>query len=107
MLGIEQYPASLAGMARTAYTVLGSAATHQFYTGDETFGPRWTSLMDPQRVPLLLVRQYGRSEVAIAQLSACRFPARAEPPQFLHQFVNNVASLGQSVIRTPHVTGIT
>src|SRR3954463_16814641 len=48
-----------------AYTVLGSAATHQFYTRVETSGPRWTSLMDPQRVPVLLVRQYGRGEVAL------------------------------------------
>ena len=61
---------------------------HQFYTGDETFGPRRTSLIHPQRVPLLLVRPYEKGEVAVAQLSACRFPARAEPPQFLRQFVN-------------------
>jgi len=90
MLGIEQYPASLAGMARTGLYRPRQCGTHQFYTGDETFGPRWTSLMDPQRVPLLLVRQYGNGEVAIAQLSACRFPVRAEPPQFLRQFVNNL-----------------
>ncbi len=73
-----------------AYTVLGSVATHQFYTGDETFGPRWTSLMDPQRAPLLLVKQYGKGEVAIAQLSACSLPVRAEPPPFLRQLVDNL-----------------
>jgi hypothetical protein len=73
-----------------AYTVLASVATHQFYTGDPTFGPRWTSLMDPSRVPLLLVRHYGNGEIAIAQLSSCSLPVRAEPPPYLRQFVDNL-----------------
>ena len=51
-----------------AYTVLHSRATTQFYTGYETFGPRWTSLMDPVRAPVLVVRKLGNGEVAVAQM---------------------------------------
>jgi len=51
-----------------AYTVLHSTASSQFYTGDETFGPRWTSLMDPAHVTVLLVRKLGAGEVVLAQM---------------------------------------
>ena len=51
-----------------AYTVMSSASTAQFYTGETTFGPRWTSLMDPARAPLLLVKRHAKGEVALSQL---------------------------------------
>jgi hypothetical protein len=51
-----------------AYTVLHSRAAGQFYTGDQTFGPRWTSLMDPVRAPVLVVRKFGAGEIAVAQM---------------------------------------
>jgi hypothetical protein len=53
-----------------AYAVLPSAASRQFYRGHPTFGPRWTSLMDPARVPVLLVRDYGQGAIVLAQLGA-------------------------------------
>ncbi len=54
-----------------AYTVVPSASNRQFYSGDETFGPRWVSLMDPARLPLALSRKYGKGEVVFAQLGTC------------------------------------
>jgi hypothetical protein len=53
-----------------AYTVLGSVSWKQFYEGDQTFGPRWTSLMDPARVPLIVARHYGAGEIVFAQLGS-------------------------------------
>ena len=54
-----------------AYTVVSSVSTGQFYSGDEPFGPRWVSLMDPERMSLALVRRYGKGEVVFAQLGTC------------------------------------
>lgn len=51
-----------------AYTVLHSSASSQFYSGDETFGPRWTSLMDPVYAPVLLSRKFGKGEIVLAQI---------------------------------------
>ncbi|MFN7994289.1 MAG: hypothetical protein U0Q18_11830 [Bryobacteraceae bacterium] len=51
-----------------AYTVMHSGAGDQFYRGDDTFGPRWTSLMDTARVPILLVRKLGKGEIVVAQM---------------------------------------
>jgi hypothetical protein len=60
-----------------AYTVLHSSTSSQFYTGNETFGPRWTSLMDPARAPVLLVRKLGAGEVVVAQMG--RWNIAAQP----------------------------
>ncbi len=54
-----------------AYTVVSSASTDQFYSGDQPFGPRWVSLMNPARVPLALSRSYGKGEIVLAQLGTC------------------------------------
>ncbi|MEO6829448.1 MAG: hypothetical protein ABI164_06525, partial [Acidobacteriaceae bacterium] len=51
-----------------AYTVLPSINERQFYRPYPTFGPRWTSLMDPARVPVLLSRKYGKGTVIVAQM---------------------------------------
>jgi len=53
-----------------AYTVVANRADSQFSRPWETFGPRWTSLMDPARVPVILAREYGAGTVVIAQLGA-------------------------------------
>ncbi len=81
-----------------AYTVLPSVSTGQFYSGDETFGPRWVSLMDPARVPLALARKYGKGEVVIAQLGTCEIGAKAgvaareldRAPLYLREFAKNL-----------------
>lgn len=54
-----------------AYTVVSSVSSGQFYSGDEPFGPRWVSLMDPARMPLALARRYGKGEIVFAQLGNC------------------------------------
>ncbi len=61
-----------------AYTVLHSTATDQFYTADETFGPRWTSLMDPAHVPVLLVRKFGAGEIVLAQMGQWQTPSQPD-----------------------------
>ncbi len=68
-----------------AYTVLHSRATTQFYTGYETFGPRWTSLMDPVRAPVLVVRKLGSGEIAIAQMGRWNVSASADMPRIREQ----------------------
>jgi hypothetical protein len=55
-----------------AYTVVPTSAESQFSEPWETFGPRWTSLMDPARVPVILARDYGAGTVIIAQLGSWR-----------------------------------
>ena len=61
-----------------AYTVLDSMASGQFYRGDGTFGPRWMSLMDPSRAPVLLVRKAAAGEIAIAQMGRWSIPAQRD-----------------------------
>ncbi len=80
-----------------AYTVVWNASMHQFYVGYETYGPRWTSLMDPARMPVLLVRQEGQGDVAFAQLGAASLVPVATNvdqaercPEYLRKFVANL-----------------
>jgi hypothetical protein len=63
-----------------AYTVSQSVTAKQFYTPYETAGPRWTSLMDPARLPLALARKYGAGEVVIAQLGTCNIAPKPQVP---------------------------
>ena len=69
---LQQYPRSQPRviLGNWAYTVLRSGASNQFYTGNETFGPRWTSLMDPAHAPVLLVRRLGAGEVVVVMVAA-------------------------------------
>jgi hypothetical protein len=78
-----------------AYTVLTSVAQQQFYDSGETYGPRWTSLMDTARVPLLVRRRLGAGEIVLAQLGSYHLqahPASAPPtqPRYLRVFVDNL-----------------
>lgn len=81
-----------------AYTVLPSISDKQFYVSFPTFGPRWTSLIDSVRVPVLLKRGYGSGTVVIAQIGrwtiepqADMGPVRAEATRSpLGKFVENL-----------------
>ncbi len=87
-----------------AYTVLPSVSSGQFYSGDEPFGPRWVSLMNPARVPLLLSRSFGQGTIVFAQLGTCNI--RPQPngisgsvdraPVWLRELAKNVVVWGQS-----------
>jgi hypothetical protein len=79
-----------------AYTILTSLAAHQFDAPGETFGPRWTSLMDPVRVPLLVVRHLGKGEIVLAQLGNTHIHIRSEgsaadTPAYLQTFTKNLS----------------
>jgi hypothetical protein len=83
-----------------AYTVLHSGASNQFYTGSETFGPRWTSLMDPARVPVLLVRKMGAGEIVVAQMG--RWNIAAQPDMDVvrnHAAESPLARFAENVVR--------
>ena len=78
-----------------AYTVLTSVAQRQFYDPGETYGPRWTSLMDTAQVPLLVIRRLGAGEIVLAQLGSYHlqaYPASAPPtpPRYLRILVDNL-----------------
>ncbi len=91
-----------------AYTVLPSAASRQFYRGDETFGPRWTSVMDPARVPVMLVRSYGKGAIVLAQVGAAAVPPKRnmaadhteEAPAFLRVFARNLIEWADTAANT-------
>src|SRR5208282_571794 len=51
-----------------AYSVVAATEYAQFSRPVDTLGPRWTSLMDPVRVPVMLARDYGSGSVVLAQL---------------------------------------
>jgi aminoglycoside/choline kinase family phosphotransferase len=53
-----------------AYSVVAATEYAQFSRPVDTFGPRWTSLMDPVRVPVMLARDYGSGSVVLAQLGS-------------------------------------
>jgi hypothetical protein len=83
-----------------AYTVLHSGASNQFYTGNETFGPRWTSLMDPARAPVLLVRKIGAGEVVVAQMGRWNITAQPDMDAVrLRSAESPLARLTENVIR--------
>jgi hypothetical protein len=86
-----------------AYTVVSSVSTGQFYGGDETFGPRWVSLMDPARMPLALVRHYGKGEIVFAQLGTCNVAPKPgvaagqieRAPLYLRELAKNLITWAQ------------
>ena len=86
-----------------AYTVVSSVSTGQFYSGDETFGPRWVSLMDPARMPLALVRRYGKGEIVFAQLGTCNMAPKPgvaagqieRAPLYLRELAKNLITWAQ------------
>jgi hypothetical protein len=70
--------AASASWRELAYTVVANRADSQFARPWETFGPRWTSLMDTARVPVILARDYGAGTVVIAQLGAWIIPPKPQ-----------------------------
>jgi hypothetical protein len=83
-----------------AYTVLHSSASGQFYRGDETFGPRWTSLMDPVRAPVLLVRKLGSGEIVIAQMGRWSTPAQPDIDAVWRRAAESpLAAFAENVVR--------
>jgi hypothetical protein len=77
----------------------------QFNMGWETFGLRWTSLMNQARIPLRLEQRFGAGADAVSHLGMCSMSARPkmspdrieEAPPFLQQFARNIiAWVGQS-----------
>jgi hypothetical protein len=87
-----------------AYTVISNVSGHQFYTGDPTFGPRWTSLMDTVKAPVLLSREIGAGHIVIAQLGTTsalvrpdvRAVLKGSPlSQLVENLVNWAAGQGQ------------
>ena len=81
-----------------AYTVLSNSGGGQFHRNWETFGPRWASLMNQARMPLMLVRKYGAGWVMVAQLGSWNAGAKPkmsadrseEAPPFLHRLARNL-----------------
>lgn len=91
---------SSADWTELAYTVVTSVSSAQFYSGDEPFGPRWVSLMDPARMPVALTRNYGKGEVVFAQLGGCNIRPQAGAPSgeieraplYLREFAKNLVN---------------
>jgi hypothetical protein len=81
-----------------AYSVIGPSTYGQFSHPVDTFGPRWTSLMNPLRVPVMLARDYGAGTVVLAQLGSWYVPAKKnlnpdrlqEAPAHLRTLANNL-----------------
>ncbi|MFN0172183.1 MAG: hypothetical protein ACKV22_37760 [Bryobacteraceae bacterium] len=81
-----------------AYTVLPNTGGGQFHRNWETFGPRWTSLMNQARIPLMLARNYGAGSLVVAQLGSWNASAKPqmsidrseEAPPFLHRLARNL-----------------
>jgi hypothetical protein len=70
----------------------------QFHRNWDTFGPRWTSLMNQARTPLMLVRRHGAGAVVVAQLGNWSVSAKPkmstdrseEAPAFWRQLARNL-----------------
>jgi len=83
-----------------AYTVVPNSDGGMFARDLETFGPRWTSIMDLARLPAVLARRYGAGTVIIAQLGVWRIHAqlrmstdrRQETPPHLSKFAENLVN---------------
>jgi|SRR5579859_107153 len=83
-----------------AYTVLPSVASNQFYTGNDTFGPRWTSLMDPARAHVLLVRKMGAGEIVLAQMGRWNIAAQPDMDEVRRRAAESpLARLAENVVR--------
>jgi hypothetical protein len=86
-----------------AYTVLASSQYQEVWGPWETFGPRWTSLANPARVPVMLARDYGAGTVVIVQLGQWSIPAKPDmnpdrmqeaPPHLLKLAANLISWAG-------------
>jgi hypothetical protein len=83
-----------------AYTVLNNSGGGQFGSGRDTFGPRWTSMLDKAYAPLLVVRRYGSGYVVLAQLGPWNIHPQANmssnridlAPLHLRRFAENLVA---------------
>jgi hypothetical protein len=86
-----------------AYSVLESLTVRQFYSGYPTLGPRWTSLMDPARVPMVVTRKFGAGQVVLAQLGYCNIRPKEnvpagqldQAPEYFRKFTENLITWSQ------------
>jgi len=82
-----------------AYTVVPTSSDSIFARPFETFGPRWTSLMDPARVPVVLAREFGTGTVIIAQLGIWRVHARRQMnPDRLQEAPPHLRKLAENLV---------
>lgn len=96
-----------------AFTVVASVNTEQIQWGYETFGPRWTTLHNSARRPLLLSRKLGDGEVLFAELGACHVFSKpqmaaerqGEAPLYLREIVKNIFLWGQAIVANEKPAG--
>ena len=86
-----------------AYTIVSSVNTQQIQWGYGTFGPRWTSLLNSSRRPLLLNKKLGAGEVLLAELGSCNSLPKPgmtagqmdQAPLYLRELANNLLHWAQ------------
>jgi len=61
-----------------AYTVVMSGNAEQYARPWDTFGPRWTSLINTVRMPVMVAREYGAGTVIVAQMGVWNTPPKAQ-----------------------------
>jgi hypothetical protein len=82
-----------------AYTIVPNSDGGMFARALETFGPRWTSIMDPARLPAVLARKYGAGTVIIAQLGVWRVHAQQQmSPDRLQETPPHLSKLAQNLV---------
>ncbi len=87
-----------------AYTVVSTANLEQIQWGYGTFGPRWSSLLNSDRRPVLLTKKIGKGEVLLAELGSCNILPKsgmstgqeAEAPAYLREFVQNLLNWAET-----------
>jgi len=97
----DPFAASIASISSDwrvlAWAGMSGDADAQFSRAGETFGPRWTSLMDPARIPVFVVRRFGKGEVALAQLGDAHVPVGRSgqapvAPAYLKSLTENLSA---------------
>jgi len=76
----------------------------QIQWGYATFGPRWSSLLNSDRRPLLLTKKLGDGEVLLAELGSCNILPKPgmttgktdEAPIYLRELAKNILRWGQA-----------
>ena len=105
-VGLRGADLFLAGVERAttdwkelAFTVMVHKGRRQFYVGHQTFGPRWTTQMNPVKVPVILSRTLGKGEIVLMQIGVYTIgpkfvippdPTLDEPPDHLVALVDNL-----------------
>ena len=82
----------------------------QIQWGYATFGPRWSSLLNSDRRPLLLTKKLGDGEVLLAELGSCNILPKPgmttgktdEAPIYLRELAKNILRWGQASFGWKH-----